>query len=105
MISRMIFFLILLSIFCIITAFSLAYKRSWQAKIIIWGLFSVLLFSPIISFFLIRITQYVTQDSWSGILGVYAFPLLEIISILMIVIGCIGLIKKKVTKKLEHREN
>ena len=101
----MIFFLILLSIFCIITAFSLAYKRSWQAKIIIWGLFSVPLFSPIISFFLIKITQYVTQDSWSGILGVYAFPLLEIISILMIIIGCIGFIKKKVTKKLEHREN
>lgn len=102
----MIFFLILLfSIFCIVTAFSLAYKRSWQAKIIIWGLFSVLLFSPIISFFLIKIPQYVTGNSWAGLIGMYAFPLLEIISILMIIIGCIGFIKKKVTKKLEHREN
>ena len=98
---------ILISLFIVFTilfimAFFLTYKRSWSLNLIIWGVFSVLIFSPIISFFLIIIPQYVTGNSWAGLIGMYAFPLLEVISLLMFIIGCIGyIIKKKTIEKSE----
>lgn len=92
---------VVLFIFLIMTLL-LTYKKMWKLNMLIWGLFG-LIFSPIISYLLIKIPQYITEDAWSGLIGLYLFPVLEVISIIMIICGVIGLILEKKYNQQKNR--
>lgn len=103
--AKIIIFLSVVFILFFIFAFIITFKRSWILNLIIWGGFSSIIFSPIIGFESLKIAQYVTNDRWAGMLGIYTLLFLEIISIVLIVIGCVGFIIKKLnTIKFEDGE-
>lgn len=99
----MIRILTILSIVCgifLIMAFFLTFRRSWTLNLMIWGGFSALIFSPIISVGSGIIAKKVTQDGWAAIgFNLVFFVVLEIISVLLLLGGCIGYFIKKKTPK------
>lgn len=52
---------------CGITAYATNRKRSWYFKLTIWGAFSILLISPVLSVVIGQLAIIITTDGWVGL--------------------------------------
>lgn len=86
-------------------AFFLTFKRPCTLTLMVWGGLAALIYSPIISFLTVKIVQITTKSRWFSLIGFYLFPLFELISIIIFIIGLSGFITKKMAaKRNENRE-
>lgn len=92
-------------IFFIIMAIILTFKRSWSLNLMIWGMYLAIIFTPIFIVAGSIIVSDITEDEFAGIGFLLIFVPLEIIAILMFIVGCIGIITKKINKKKAQHEN
>lgn len=85
---------------CCVTAFATSRNRSWCFKLMIWGAFSIVLISPILSFAISQASLVITNDGWVG-LGILmlSFEVTEAVSILLFFIGLVGCMVKRFKNK------
>lgn len=76
---------------CCLTAYAVNRKRSWCFKLSIWGAFSMILISPVLSFVIGQIALVISNDGWTGLgLLMLSFEITEAISVLAFIIGVVG---------------
>ena len=86
--------LFVLALVCGILTFILTFKRSWTFNLIIWGVYLAVIFAPIFTVVYAFMYEKIFESGLAG----RAFVLFEMIAILMVIVGCIGMIKKKKMK-------
>lgn len=87
---------IIFILICGITAYAINRKRSWYLKLTIWGAFSILLISPVLSVVIGQLALIITNDGWAGIgFMVFSFEVAEAISILAFITGLVGYLVTK----------
>ncbi|MGD2198742.1 hypothetical protein [Lysinibacillus fusiformis] len=87
---------IIFVLICGITAYAINRKRSWYFKLTIWGAFSILLISPVLSVVIGQLAIIITNDGWVGLgLMMLSFEIAEAISILAFITGTVGYLVTK----------
>lgn len=85
-------------------AFILTFKRPWTLNFIIWGMYLAIFFTPIFTIAGSFVYRDITQDGFAGIGFLMLIVPFEIIAILMLTIGCIGHILKKIKRKKQNEK-
>lgn len=81
---------------CGITAYAINRNRSWYFKLQVWGAFSVLLISPVLSVVIGQLAIIITTDGWVGLgLMMLSFEIAEAISVLAFFTGLMGYLVTK----------
>ncbi|MFJ7915426.1 MULTISPECIES: hypothetical protein [unclassified Lysinibacillus] len=76
---------------CCLTVYATSRNRSWHFKLSLWGAFSIVLISPVLSVVISQIALIITNDGWTGIgILMLSFEVLEAISVLLFVTGIVG---------------
>lgn len=85
---------------CCVTAIAVNRNRSWYFKLIIWGSFSGILISPVLSVVASQIAMILTNDGWRAIgVLILSFELAEAISVLLLLTGLVGYLITKLKNK------
>ncbi|MGE7751583.1 hypothetical protein [Lysinibacillus fusiformis] len=87
---------IIFILICCITAYAISRKRTWYFKLMVWGAFSSLLISPVLSVVIGQLAVIVTNNGWAGLgLLMLSFEIAEAISILVFITGVVGYLVTK----------